>query len=193
MTKSEIRASYLDKRRSLSGAMVQEMSRKIADRFFTSFDLDAVTTFHCFVSIAKFNEVDTSSIFSTIWKQFPAVRTAAPRIVPARGVMRNLLYTANSELLENPWGIREPASGDAVEPIEIDMVLVPGLAFDQHGHRVGYGRGYYDRFLNNCRADCIKIGLSFFDPVDEIRDVHAGDVRLDFCITPGSVFATKQN
>ena len=64
------------------------------------------------------------------------------------------------------------------------MVLVPLLCFDRSGHRVGYGKGYYDRFLRKCRADCKKIGLSMFDPVDEITDAGESDVRLDLVITP---------
>ena len=50
-------------------------------------------------------------------------------------------------------------------------------------HRVGYGKGYYDQFLKQCRSDCLKIGLSYFELVERIDDVHAGDVRLDFVIT----------
>jgi len=66
-------------------------------------------------------------------------------------------------------------------------VLVPLLCFDRRGHRVGYGRGYYDRFLARCRHDCKKIGLSFFEPLAEIDDVHEGDVELNYCVTPDGV------
>ena len=59
------------------------------------------------------------------------------------------------------------------------MVLVPGVCFDRIAHRVGYGKGFYDRFLKKCRYDCIRVGLSYFAPVDEIEDLHEGDVRLD--------------
>ena len=76
----------------------------------------------------------------------------------------------------------------------IDMVLVPGLCFDGDGHRVGYGKGFYDRFLKTCRPDCIKIGLSYFEPVESIDDVHEGDVRLDFVSHAGScVAATRRH
>ena len=64
------------------------------------------------------------------------------------------------------------------------LVLVPGVCFDQTGHRVGYGKGFYDRFLKTCRPGCLKVGLSYFEPVDPIDDVHDGDVRLDFIVTP---------
>ena len=62
--------------------------------------------------------------------------------------------------------------------------MVPLLAYDKTGHRVGYGKGYYDRFLKETRPDCLKIGLSAFQAEAEIPDTHEGDVRLDMCLTP---------
>ena len=66
-----------------------------------------------------------------------------------------------------------------------DLVIVPLLAFDKKGYRVGYGKGFYDRFLQNSKT--LKIGLSFFAPTEEIIDVHLNDVRLDKCITPAGI------
>jgi 5-formyltetrahydrofolate cyclo-ligase len=66
----------------------------------------------------------------------------------------------------------------------IDLVFIPLLACDLQGNRVGYGKGFYDRFLSKCRYDVKKIGLSFFDPVDKIEDVNVFDIPLDECITP---------
>ena len=105
--------------------------------------------------------------------------------------MESLIYPVKTELIENKWGIREPVSGEAVKPTTIDMILVPGLAFDRAGHRVGYGKGFYDRFLKTCRDDCVKIGLSYFEPVDEIAEAHEGDAALDFCVTPEGIFNAK--
>jgi 5-formyltetrahydrofolate cyclo-ligase len=68
------------------------------------------------------------------------------------------------------------------------MVLIPLLAFDQTGQRVGYGKGYYDRFLANCRPDCIKTGLSFFPAEDKITDTNTFDIAMDFCITPDKIY-----
>ena len=69
-------------------------------------------------------------------------------------------------------------------PEELDLIFVPLLAYDKKGHRVGYGKGYYDRFLKECKDDCIKIGFSFFEPEDSIEGVNRHDVKLDYCITP---------
>jgi 5-formyltetrahydrofolate cyclo-ligase len=89
---------------------------------------------------------------------------------------------------ENKYGITEPVDGEVIDPQEIDMVLVPLFAFDKNGNRVGYGKGYYDRFLKNCREDVILVGISYFEPVEKIYDTHDYDVPLNFCITPQNLY-----
>jgi 5-formyltetrahydrofolate cyclo-ligase len=75
-----------------------------------------------------------------------------------------------------------------VEPAAFDVVLIPLLAFDVKGHRVGYGKGFYDRYLANCRPDCLKIGISFFESLASIDDVEAHDIALDMAICPTQVY-----
>src|SRR5262249_34070605 len=98
----------------------------------------------------------------------------------------SLKYGPDVELAENRWQISEPVHDERVDANEIDMVFIPLLCFDRYGHRVGYGKGYYDRFLRACRHDCIKVGLSDFEPVDKISDAHEGDVKLDAAVTPSA-------
>lgn len=188
MSKSELRKIYIEKRGSLSAERRAQFSRRIADRFFDNFDLTQIKALHCFVRIEKFHEIDTMPIFERIWREFPHIRTLAPRVDFQIGEIENIIFTPETELLENSWGIREPAGGETVEPAGIDMVLVPLLCFDERGYRVGYGKGFYDRLLNKCRPDCVKIGLSFFPPVDEISDAGLHDVPLDYCITPEKIY-----
>lgn len=102
--------------------------------------------------------------------------------------MDAVIFDEDQPVEFNAFGIAEPIGTELVQPEEIDLVIIPMLAFDRKGNRVGYGKGYYDRFLCRCRRDCLKVGLSFFDPVDEISDVHPGDVRLDMCLTPERIF-----
>jgi 5-formyltetrahydrofolate cyclo-ligase len=92
-------------------------------------------------------------------------------------------------LRETKWGIKEPVDGKEINAELIDLVIVPLLVFDKFGHRVGYGKGFYDRFLSKCRRDTIKIGLSLFPQVDEIDDVNRYDVKLDYGIVPGKTVA----
>jgi 5-formyltetrahydrofolate cyclo-ligase len=88
----------------------------------------------------------------------------------------------------NAYGLTEPKSGEPIDPGDIDVIFVPLLACDITGHRVGYGKGFYDKFLVQCNSDVVKIAFSYFEPVDKIDDADVFDVPLDFCITPEKVY-----
>ena len=187
-----MRKSYLDKRRALTGGEVGSCSRVIADMLFAEFDFAKLGVVHCFISIAKFNEVDTSIIFERIWDEFPNARTAVPRVDNVSGELEHFYYDRDTNMVKNAWGIEEPSGAESVDPKDIDLVIVPLLCFDERGYRVGYGKGYYDRFLRECRADCVTAGLSFFPPEIEIKDVHDGDFALDMFIMPNGIFRPEK-
>ena len=111
-----------------------------------------------------------------------------PRVDMLSNEMSGIIINGRTELVMNKWGIPEPSEGNEADPESIDLVLIPLLAFDLSGHRVGYGKGFYDRFLRNCRPDCIKAGLSFFGPVESIDDLNVFDRKMDLCITPERVY-----
>ena len=193
MNKSELRKIYLAKRNSLTAAEQRRRSVQICDRLFSTLDLSSVAYLHCFISIAKFNEIHTGLIFERLWRDHPSINVLVPRVDMESGELQNLRFTPKSELIEAGWNIREPASRELVPTDVVDVVLVPLLCFDRRGHRVGYGKGYYDRFLASCRGNCQKIGLSYFPPVDEIEDTTSHDVRLDSCITPDEVLTIRES
>ena len=101
-----------------------------------------------------------------------------------------LAHGSNHSQIES-LGIPEPLSGVAITPQQIEVVFVPLLVFDLLGHRVGYGKGYYDRFLGECRKSTIKVGLSFFDPVNKIEDIDNHDIALDYALTPRETYAFR--
>ena len=189
MTKSELRKVYLAKRRELSAEELAANSRYIADRFFGNIDLTAIKTIHTFIAIEKLNEVDTSVIYTRIWRDFPQIRTLAPVTDLDSGVVEHFKLDASTGLIESRWGIREPVGGESVDAPEMDLVLVPLFCFDERGYRIGYGRGFYDKFLSQCRPDCLKVGLSVFEPVKVIGDADEHDVQLNRCITPENIFS----
>jgi 5-formyltetrahydrofolate cyclo-ligase len=102
--------------------------------------------------------------------------------------MQAVLVHDETDFVENKYGIPEPEEGEKIAAEEIDLVFVPLLAFDQLGYRVGYGKGFYDRFLQKCREEIISIGFSYFDPIDEIEDRNQFDVPLNYCITPHKIY-----
>lgn len=188
MDKSSLRKIYLAEREKLAPAERAVKSALVAERFFRSFDLSAFRFLHCFVPLEKFREIDTRLILDRVWREFPGVVTLAPRVDFSSGAMKSARFASASELFRNRLGVDEPAGGDAVEAAIIDAVLTPLLCFDRRGCRVGYGKGFYDRFLRECRPDCLKIGLSFFEPLEKITDARDFDVRLDACVTPKTVY-----
>ncbi len=105
--------------------------------------------------------------------------------------MTHFLLTDNTKIKKNDYGILEPVDGLEVPTTKIDVVFVPLLAYDKTGHRVGYGKGFYDIFLKECKPDVIKVGLSYFDPEDSIADIAENDIRLNFCVTPDGIFEFK--
>ncbi len=191
MTKAELRKIYFAKQKNLSPSERIEKSRQIANQFFQSFDLSRIRFLHCFIAIEKFNEVDTSLIFKRFWQEFPQVQTLVPRVNFQTQEIENLKFTPETKLVENAWKIQEPTESESVKTKEIDMALVPLLCFDRRGFRVGYGKGFYDKFLSDCREDVLKIGLSFFDPIAEIADAQEFDVKLNFCVTPKKIVHCK--
>ena len=189
MKKSELRKIFLEKRSELAATEIKEMSSRLADRFFDEIAVSEISSIHTYVRIPKFNEVDTSKIYAQIWRDHKKITTYAPKTEPGSGQLECYSFDSTTRLIENAWGIPEPSGTEKVDPKEVDLVIVPLLCFDQRGHRVGYGKGYYDRFLSRCRNDCQKVGLSFFPPVARIDDIHDADTLLDLCLTPDASFS----
>ncbi len=115
------------------------------------------------------------------------VKVAFP-VIASSGKMHAVLVDDDTEFVDNKYGIAEPVEGEEVAPNKIDLVFVPLLAFDKKGFRVGYGKGYYDRFLQHCREDVVTVGFSYFEAVDKIEDTHQFDVPLNYCITPHKIY-----
>ena len=188
MTKTELRTIFREKRSSLSPDERQTESRDIATRFFDAVDLTSIAVLDVFIPIAKFNEVDTSYIYKAIWRSCPNIVTTAPKVDHDIGQLYHLVFNADTAFVKNKWGISEPVLDVSVTEAAIDMTLVPLLCFDRCGHRVGYGKGFYDRFLARCRPDVRKVGLAYFGPVEQIEDIDRYDVRLDHVVTPDEVY-----
>ncbi|HTG57240.1 MAG TPA: 5-formyltetrahydrofolate cyclo-ligase, partial [Niabella sp.] len=90
----------------------------------------------------------------------------------------------------NQYGTPEPEAEGAsiILPEAIDLVILPLLCFDKLGYRVGYGKGFYDKFLEQVSDEVIKVGLSYYEPIDKIQDLNEFDVPLDYCITPERMY-----
>jgi 5-formyltetrahydrofolate cyclo-ligase len=187
MKKIELRKIYKAKRKMLSLEEVEKMNDLILIHF-QKITLPFINCVHTYLASLKLAEVDAAKVVRFLQFQNPELKVVVPKIDVRSGNIDHLHFSDTSELIENAFGIDEPKTGEKVSAAEIDVILVPLLAFDKKGFRVGYGKGFYDKFLFQCRIDAIKIGLSFFDPVDEIEDVNPFDIPLNYCVTPKRLF-----
>jgi 5-formyltetrahydrofolate cyclo-ligase len=184
MRKKELRKLYLEKRQALSEGEYLQLNYLITEMFFAHINLSFISVLHTFLPIEKNKEPNTWPIVDRIRREFPQVRISIPRVNQNLGELENFYFEGLHQLSENIWGIPEPRQGTPTPSEKIDMVLVPLLVFDETGHRVGYGKGFYDRFLEQCRPNCHRIGLSLFEPVAVIDDVDHYDRKLTQVITP---------
>jgi 5-formyltetrahydrofolate cyclo-ligase len=185
MTKKELRVKYKQLRSALSENELEELSLAIANQLL-SLNLWGKNYFHVFLPIDGKNEVDTQFVMHILSGKDKEIVVSRSDFGAIR--MTHFLLTDNTKFKTNAYGIPEPIDGIEVPAHKIQVVFVPLLAFDQNGNRVGYGKGFYDTFLSDCALDVVKVGLSFFEAETAIDDVFAGDVRLDFCVTPKTVY-----
>ncbi|HWB26476.1 MAG TPA: 5-formyltetrahydrofolate cyclo-ligase [Chitinophagaceae bacterium] len=118
----------------------------------------------------------------------PGLHITYPIIDIATNTFNAVLIDEETVYTTNSYGITEPKQGTIIEPAEIDLVFVPLLVCDMQGYRVGFGKGFYDRFLECCRTDIIKVGFNYFAPVDKIDDTQPFDVPLDYCVTTETIY-----
>jgi len=189
MIKKELRKIYLKKRMDLSAEQYELLNQQVCDQFFKAVSLEGIKVVHTFLPISRTREVNTLLIIDRLRIDFPDVKISVPKINNITSELEHYYLEGRDQLRNNTWEIPEPVYGVPTPADKIDAVLVPLLAFDRRGHRLGYGRGFYDRFLSTCRPDCLKVGLSFFEFEEEIDDISDKDVPLDLIVTPQSVVA----
>ncbi len=185
MDKTDLRKKYKALRQALSEAEIEAKSLAIANQLL-SLDIWHKTYFHLFLSIEKHKEIDTEFILQILAGKDKEIVVSKSDFEGRK--MTHFLLTDNTKFVLNAYDIPEPINGLEVPTDKIEVVFVPLLAYDKKGHRVGYGKGFYDIFLSECKPETLKIGLSFFEPEEVISDVLETDIRLDYCVTPEKTY-----
>ncbi len=185
MTKKEARIKYKNLRLNLSAEERDEKSIAIANKLLQLSIWDK-QYFHVFLSIEEHFEMDTEYILHILAGKDKDILISKSDFESR--TMIHYLLTDGTKIRKNEYNIPEPIDGIEVPDSKIDVIFVPLLAFDEKGHRVGYGKGFYDRFLSKCKPDVITIGLSFFEAEDEISDINPNDFALDYCVTPIKIY-----
>lgn len=187
MIKNELRKIYRDKRNVLSDSERTKLDDLLLIQFQKAV-LPFINSLLSYWPIDENNEPNTHLFTDFLEFKNSGLITAYPKSDFFMNEMVAVSTNEETSFLMNEFNIYEPEEGNHLAADEIDMVLVPLLAFDKNGYRVGYGKGFYDKFLAGCRKDCIKVGFSYFEPADEITDKDDFDVPLDLCITPQKVY-----
>ena len=185
MDKQAIRAAYHKARTAISEQEITRLSLEIANQLLTLPIWD-FEVYHVFLPITEKLEVNTELLLPILIGKNKTI--VLPRAHFKTGSMESVIFDENTILKKNNYGISEPTTGVILLPDQIDVVFVPLLAFDQNGHRVGYGGGFYDRFLANCRKDVLSIGLSFFEAEPPFSDINLLDQKLGYCVTPKKIY-----
>lgn len=185
MLKKELRQKYKELRQNLSTTEIENLSLVIANEILKLPIWDK-TYFHVFLPIEEQKEVNTEFILHLLSGKDKEIVISKSDF--ATREMTHFLLTDNTRIQKNEYNIPEPVDGLEVPDTKIDVVFVPLLAFDKKGNRVGYGKGFYDKFLSQCKPETIKIGLSFFGPEEVIEDVFETDILLDYCVCPNGIY-----
>ena len=186
LDKSQLRKEYRIKRKAFSEKEVQLKSGQIFLMFKNWLkEKPEIKHVHIFLPISDQNEVNTFLIRDYLFEKRIKVYTS---IIPeGKSILETVLIDFNTQYEIDSWGIPVPIHSEIVDPIDIELVLIPLLAFDLKGNRIGYGKGFYDQFLASLNPTVMKTGLSFFPPIKSIS-AEKHDIPLDYCITTEKVF-----
>ena len=181
MKKQELRAIYKQKRNNLTEIQIKGLQENIYQQIY-NLDLSTVKNVHLFLSMPKFKEIDTTPLITYF-------RNKNKRIVVSKcnfkdNTLSHFYLEEDTVLSFNKFGVLEPVAAELVEENKLDLIFIPMLISDDKKFRVGYGKGFYDRFLLNCRKDAKFIGLNFFPPITAIEDKNEFDIPLHQVIYP---------
>jgi len=187
MRKEEARSIYREMRKNLSDA-----ERLKADDLmliqFQKIELPHIDRLLSYWPIEENNEPNMHLFNDYIEFKNPAIKFLYPKADFEKLAMEAVEVNADTAFQKNGWNIYEPIDGTMTDAPAIDMIFVPLLIFDKRGYRVGYGKGFYDKYLSQCRPDCLKVGFCYFEPIDVIEGTRDFDVPLDLCITPNNAY-----
>lgn len=185
MDKAEYRKKYKALRQALSKEQIEDYSLAIANQLL-QLDIWNKSFYHIFLTIEEQKEINTEYILNILAGKDK--NTVISKSDFEEYSMTHYLLTDSTKIKKNTHHIPEPVDGIQIQTSQIDVVFTPLLAFDKLGNRIGYGKGFYDRFLAECKPETIKIGLSFFEAEAQIFDMSYRDIKLDYCVTPNTIF-----
>ena len=190
-TKKELRLEALARRDALPAEDRARFSALMAHRLQTILAYTSAHTIMFYVSFGS--EVDTRAMITGALAA--GRRVAVPKVVKREGALvPSLLLDPEKDLVRGAYGILEPKTESLrpVRPSSLDLVIVPGVAFDPQGCRIGYGGGYYDRFLPSLDTAAVTLALAFEAQVLPTLPAEAHDRRMDYVLTETRLLDCRQ-
>ncbi|MDA7700623.1 5-formyltetrahydrofolate cyclo-ligase [Methylophilaceae bacterium] len=187
MKKDIVRKTYLKKRRELSSSKFEEESSQLVQNTIELIKKYKPECIHCFLPIHSKDEINTTPIIQYCWEN--NINVVVPVSNFEDGTLKNAEFRPHTKTKQTKNNITEPIDPIWIGNNSINLVITPLLAFDCNGYRVGYGKGFYDRFFASLPKEVKRVGISLFDPCTEIVDISTHDIPLTHCVTPNKTYA----
>ncbi|PVW15302.1 5-formyltetrahydrofolate cyclo-ligase [Marixanthomonas spongiae] len=184
MDKAQLRTAYKKRRQALATSEIEELSLQIANQAL-KLPIWKGTYYHIFLPIESHKEVNTEYLMHILQGKDKSIVVSKSEF--KTGELKHFLLQENTVIKLSKFGIPEPVDGIEIPAEKLDVIFVPLLAHDKKGNRIGYGKGFYDRFLAQCNPKAKFVGVSFFPPEKSLPSEKT-DIPLHYCITPGKTF-----
>ncbi|HSZ72161.1 MAG TPA: 5-formyltetrahydrofolate cyclo-ligase [Cytophagaceae bacterium] len=187
-TKKEWRSYYQNLRHALTGMEREHQSSRIADHYLQLFQKERPQVVHLFLPMSSKAEVNTFFILKRLNEEYPKVKTVTSVVAEDQHTLLTVEVRIDTPLSTNHWGISEPESRVLFPEVDIEEVLTPLLAMDERGYRLGYGKGFYDRFFSVCSDSVKRTGLNYFPVAEAELPTDEWDVTLHRLVSVEGVF-----
>ena len=184
MDKNTLRKVYLEKRKFLSQAEYERRNQLLTNQLIDFVEANQFQRVHTFIPIKRNKEPDTFPFIQYLWSEKPEIEVVTAVSDLNSPIMSHVEIKQDTSFLENKWGIPEPQDGIACPIDNIDCILVPMISGSKSGHRIGYGKGYYDRFLQECSEDTLFLGVNIGPLLEGNLFIDQYDIPMHFMITP---------
>ena len=186
LKKDIIRKEYAKKRQELSSLQFQEASSQLIQNIIELIKKNHPECIHCFLPIQSKDEINTAMIIQYCWEN--NIKVVVPVSNFDDGTLKTAEFKPYTKTKLTKHNIPEPIDPVWTNNDAIDLVITPLLAFDLKGYRVGYGKGFYDRFFASLPKETQKVGISLFGPCEAIENINEHDIPLTHCVTPNKIF-----
>tara|TARA_R110001599_G_scaffold100421_3_gene257291 strand:- start:4835 stop:5404 length:570 start_codon:yes stop_codon:yes gene_type:complete len=188
MTKKVLRETFLEKRKTLTHEEHTLRSALVCEQAFKLITERQFKNIHLYLPLTKMREVITTPLFKKLTGTSEH-QVVLPRVNTKTKTLEHIAYNSTTKLMVGNFGVTEPRGEELFNINNLDVVFVPLISFDRKGFRIGYGGGYYDKFLAQAGDKLIKVGLAITPPLDHIPYSESYDIPLDFCITHHKIYS----